>query len=98
MKERDKLGYSLLGAHHIALMILFLTEAYTTKERLLIFGEIKRLILGEREIVIKKIQRSQNQINHMLAHKARTDQPSSFWLGDSCSFISQHISKDLLVE
>jgi hypothetical protein len=27
----------------------------------------------------------------MLAYKARTDQLSNFWSGDSCSFISQHI-------
>lgn len=63
-----------------------------------IISEIKWLMDDEREVVIQKINRSQNQVSHMLAHKARSEHLSKFWLGNSCSLIFQYLYKDLLVE
>jgi ribonuclease HI len=62
-----------------------------------IVQEVKRLLAGEREIIIQKIHRSQNHASHALA-KARSEFVYDFWLGDTCNFISHLICTDALVE
>ncbi len=63
-----------------------------------IVRQIKGLIDGEREFIIRKVHRSQNQASHALANIARTDMLSFLWVGDTCNLISQLVCKDLSVE
>lgn len=60
--------------------------------------EIKRLMVGDREVLVQKIHRSQNQASHVLANIARSTQLSQFWIGDSCNFVSQFAREGDLVE
>lgn len=53
---------------------------------------------GDREIIIKKIHRSQNRISHFLANKARVESLLGFWLEEDCKSILQLGCDDFLIE
>ena len=60
--------------------------------------EAKFIMEGDREISIKKAQRSQNRISHFLANKARVESLSGFWLEEDCKSILQLGCDDFLNE
>uniref|UniRef100_A0A0E0GP00 RNase H type-1 domain-containing protein n=1 Tax=Oryza nivara TaxID=4536 RepID=A0A0E0GP00_ORYNI len=55
-----------------------------------IIQEAKALVAGgDREIVIRKVSRSQNSVSHLLANKARVESCSIFWLEGNCNPLPQ---------
>ncbi len=63
-----------------------------------IIREAKDLISGDRELVVRKIHRTQNGVSHLLANRARSDSISDFWLEENCNLISQLVYEDISSE
>ena len=55
-----------------------------------IIQEAKALVVGGgREIVIRKVSRSQNSVSHLLANKARVESCLIFWSEGNCNPLPQ---------
>lgn len=57
--------------------------------------EIKDLLAGSRECLLRKVHRSQNLVCHMLANKSRSENLSGFWCENDCTFISKLVIDDI---
>lgn len=60
--------------------------------------DIGEMLSEGREVRIRKIQPSQNNIRHYLANRGRTNARSEFWPDGSCNLISQAVCKEALAE
>lgn len=56
--------------------------------------EVKLLLKGNREIVIKKVSRGQSRDCHVLANKGRCESLTAFWPDDNCNFIPHVLGAD----
>lgn len=78
-------------------------QMINSKERCLselafVVREVRDLMNGDREILLRKIHRSQNHASHSLANKARAEPSSIIWLNPNCDDISQIVKDDFIPE
>ncbi|BAF21805.2 Os07g0540500 [Oryza sativa Japonica Group] len=59
---------------------------------------IGELLSGNREVIIVKIQRNQNNVSHTLANRARCESLTEFCPDDKCNFIAHFVCEDSLAE
>uniref|UniRef100_A0A0D3G4U1 Uncharacterized protein n=1 Tax=Oryza barthii TaxID=65489 RepID=A0A0D3G4U1_9ORYZ len=83
-QSRDAVRHQNLKSWHLWMFFIFLIARRRDRSMFAsIIQEVKVLVLGgDREIVIRKVSRSQNSVSHFLANKARVESCSMV-----CGFI-----------
>ncbi|BAS85675.1 Os03g0669750 [Oryza sativa Japonica Group] len=60
--------------------------------------EVRDLLSGNREFLLRKTNRDQNLAAHVLANKARCEVISKVWVGSECDALSQIVMNDYIPE
>lgn len=63
-----------------------------------VVNEVRALMNGSREILLRKVHRSQNVASHSLANKARQESSSITWLDPNCEELAQIVMVDIIPE